>query len=1351
MVAVDKPCDTIKVAIRIRPLIKKEVINQDTNVIKYPFPGEPQLRVGEKEFRFDYVFNEISKQTEVYEQAVKPLVDSFLKGYNTTIFAYGQTGSGKTYTMGTHGSDDLRLQEEWGIIPASIKDICEQLAKMEHHTSLMTSFIEIYKENVRDLLDSSHTREKVTIVEEENGGIGLRGCERVEVKCYDDLMEIVDQGSSRRQTGETSMNNQSSRSHAIFTIYLQQVKEEDEQSEDGEKKTQAAEGKVVTSKFHFVDLAGSERAKLTKAEGDRFKEGIAINSGLLALGNVIACLSRTVKAKHVPFRDSKLTRILQDSLGGNSLTIMIACLSPAGSNIGQSVNTLNYANRAKMIKNKPVVNVDARSKEIGALRDKIKVLEAKLRGGEGGYNSKLDNSMYSEGLTSETTRLMLENAKLRGQVEVAEESLKDSQAKLKKLRHDLSDKQDLMYENLAKSREAEMRYAKMLLKLQSLDSSIDSEEFELTDQETKKARKLVDFERENMEMRAKVKELEKTVATDQFALEHLQKLTGMAERFNEGKIDAFDQELSLSPNRSPLEKDSISMDALEFKDESKEVEEDTVALAAGEADDSKCIEVNCDISERDSHDLLESLETEVSKSKESFVNAKKDLERREKNNKIKNEVIGRDISRTNRQIKRLQEIMRMVSRKQQTTVLVSQQSEMKMKQLEMDLKLAEESRRKLELKMTNTGCSPNNSIKLKLEQANARIKRLKEALKKAKRDIKAEKKALEKELRNTRHLNRLREEMAMLKCKKVNLQKQLKADNKSHAMWRTQHQQLVKQLNKKVRQKSISVKQTKLKIENIKRTLKEKTEKNASLTRQLRQVRKEKLRRTTKSAPHLKRRIQALTRKLRNRDKIVRRMRVLMNEIRTLQSEISIAKKESGRVRLTLQGWMGVPEKDRDNTEIQRLEQDQLRVNDQIGEIEAQILQNKNALVVHEKNLNKVTKPNSYRKILKNLEFLQRETQESELLAKKIVGVTKCTEGDMNDIGAALPDDGVRVAVILTNMLLSVFRDKDASEKRREETDAEMLDLMSENQRLSRDRKNWENMYRAVILAKSAMEVERHNSQTEENNIISEKCKGDLDNTPSREDFDSEVVSFPEEISFLNDSTTKFLSSPELSKANSLNQQPALHPPIVPGSNLLTSSPGLTGSVNEVLESPMDICVSREINGTPDKENISRKLTLSPEKRSEKYRHVSSSNKTSPVKDSEFTCSDEKHKQSSSPVSLDTSFGNCFDRLASPSGWTGTHKVTAFELQINKAHVRVKKKLEKKKWKKRKAAKKTMNVLKRHRGRCHKDFHEMTSPSKKTCRLRDSEKKARTGDLWSRLHSTKIGHAKHSQHEQDSK
>jgi len=472
-----------------------------------------------------------------------------------------------------------------------------------------------------------------------------------------------------------------------------------------------------------------------------------------------------------------------------------------------------------------------------------------------------------------------------------------------------------------------------------------------------------------------------------------------------------------------------------------------------------------------------------------------------------------------------------------------------------------------------------------------------------------------------------------------------------------------------------------------------------------------------------------------------------MNEIRTLQSEISIAKKECERVRLTLKGWMGVPEKDRDNTEIQRLEQDQLRVHDQIGEIEAQILQNQNALVGHEKNLNKLTKPNNFRKILRNLELLQRETQESELLSRKIAEVTKCTEGDMKDIGAALPGDGARVAVILTNMLLSAFRHADASEKRREETDAEMLDLMSENQRLSRDRKNWEDMYRAEILAKSALEVVRHSTPNDESTIVANYI-GDLDNTPSRESPKSvsisrnnEVVNFPDELSYEKDCTIKPVSSPELSREITLHRLPVIHSNTLPVSKPLSSVQRETSPVDEVLESPMDICRKRDVIRSPEKENVSRKLTLTPKKTS------ANSNRTSPVKNRKSPYSEEKRKHSSSPGSLDTSFSSCFDRLASPSGWTGTHKVTAFELQVNKAHVRNKKKLEKKKWKKRRAAKKTVNMLKRHRGRCHKDFHEITSPSKKTCRERESEEKTKSGDLWSRLHSTKIGHAKHSQQE----
>ena len=182
----------------------------------------------------------------------------------------------------------------------------------------------------------------------------------------------LQRGSSQRVVGGTAMNDQSSRSHAIFTITLEQ---RENCGQAGE------ESATIKSKFHLVDLAGSERQSKTKAKGLRLKEGININLGLLALGNVISVLGEdnpSNKTRHVPYRESKLTRLLQDSLGGNSHTVMLACVSPADSNIEESLNTLRYADRARKIKNKPVVNIDPLAAELGRLRYENQELKAKL-------------------------------------------------------------------------------------------------------------------------------------------------------------------------------------------------------------------------------------------------------------------------------------------------------------------------------------------------------------------------------------------------------------------------------------------------------------------------------------------------------------------------------------------------------------------------------------------------------------------------------------------------------------------------------------------------------------------------------------------------------------------------------------------------------------------------------------------------------------------------------------------------------------------------------------------------------------------------------------------------------------
>ena len=206
-------------------------------------------------------------------------------------------------------------------------------------------------------------KKEINIREEKNGTISVYGLKEMTVKSQEDMARCLDMGSSNRSVASTLMNSTSSRSHGIFTITIEQHLIEDLITgvpSDAQDKPE----EYMMAKFHFVDLAGSERAKKTGASGDVLKEGININKGLLALGNVISSLTDGNKNQHVPYRDSKLTRILQDSLGGNSRTVVIACCSPAETNYEETLNTLKYAARARNIKNKPIVNRDPASQQI---------------------------------------------------------------------------------------------------------------------------------------------------------------------------------------------------------------------------------------------------------------------------------------------------------------------------------------------------------------------------------------------------------------------------------------------------------------------------------------------------------------------------------------------------------------------------------------------------------------------------------------------------------------------------------------------------------------------------------------------------------------------------------------------------------------------------------------------------------------------------------------------------------------------------------------------------------------------------------------------------------------------------
>ncbi|XP_023523957.1 kinesin-like protein KIN-4A [Cucurbita pepo subsp. pepo] len=388
----------VKVAVNIRPLIGDERLLGCKDCVTV-ISGKPQVQIGSHSFTFDHVYGSTgSPPSSLFEECVSPLVDGLFQGYNATVLAYGQTGSGKTYTMGTGIKDGCQT----GIVPQVMNVLFNKIETLKNQMEfqLHVSFIEILKEEVRDLLDSTSFTKveganagKVTlpgkppiqIRESSNGVITLAGSTEVSVSTPKEMASCLEQGSLSRATGSTNMNNQSSRSHAIFTITLEQMRKLNP-AFPGESNNDNMSEEYLCAKLHLVDLAGSERAKRTGSDGLRFREGVYINKGLLALGNVISALGDEKKRRegvHVPYRDSKLTRLLQDSLGGNSKTAMIACISPADINAEETLNTLKYANRARNIQNKPVVNRDPMSNEMLKMRQQLEYLQAELfaRGG----------------------------------------------------------------------------------------------------------------------------------------------------------------------------------------------------------------------------------------------------------------------------------------------------------------------------------------------------------------------------------------------------------------------------------------------------------------------------------------------------------------------------------------------------------------------------------------------------------------------------------------------------------------------------------------------------------------------------------------------------------------------------------------------------------------------------------------------------------------------------------------------------------------------------------------------------------------------------------------------------------
>ncbi|XDV25319.1 hypothetical protein PO909_029252, partial [Leuciscus waleckii] len=445
---------------RIRPQLAKEKI-EGCHICTFVTPGEPQVILGkDKAFTFDYVFDMDSQQESIYSNCTEKLIEGCFEGYNATIFAYGQTGSGKTYTMGTGFDVNIVTDEELGIIPRAVGHLFRGIEERRQAATeqgrpvpefkINAQFLELYNEEVLDLFDSTRDAEArkqkshIKIHEDANGGIYTVGVTTRTVSSEAEMLQCLKLGALSRTTASTQMNVQSSRSHAIFTIHLCQVRvcasdndaESDNRLVNGS--TEMNEFETLTAKFHFVDLAGSERLKRTGATGDRAKEGISINCGLLALGNVISALGdRSKRSTHVPYRDSKLTRLLQDSLGGNSQTTMIACISPSDRDFMETLNTLKYANRARNIKNKVMVNQDRASQQISALRTEIARLQIELMEYKTGKRMVGEDGLESiNDMVHENSMLQTENNNLRVRVKAMQETIDAQRARLTQLLSD---------------------------------------------------------------------------------------------------------------------------------------------------------------------------------------------------------------------------------------------------------------------------------------------------------------------------------------------------------------------------------------------------------------------------------------------------------------------------------------------------------------------------------------------------------------------------------------------------------------------------------------------------------------------------------------------------------------------------------------------------------------------------------------------------------------------------------------------------------------------------------------------------------------------------------------------------
>ncbi|KAH8321320.1 hypothetical protein KR074_001668 [Drosophila pseudoananassae] len=379
--------DKIKVAVRVRPFNRREIelgtkciveMEKQQTILQNPPTLEKIERKQPKTFAFDHCFyslnaedDNFASQETVFDCVGRDILDNAFQGYNACIFAYGQTGSGKSYTM-------MGSQESKGIIPRLCDKLFSAIANKstpELMYKVEVSYMEIYNEKVHDLLDPKPNKQSLKVREHNVLGPYVDGLSQLAVTSYQDIDNLMTEGNKSRTVAATNMNAESSRSHAVFSVVLTQILTDQATGVSGEK----------VSRMSLVDLAGSERAVKTGAVGDRLKEGSNINKSLTTLGLVISKLADQTNGrkggndKFVPYRDSVLTWLLKDNLGGNSRTVMVATISPSADNYEETLSTLRYADRAKRIVNHAVVNEDPNARIIRELRHEVETLRSMLK------------------------------------------------------------------------------------------------------------------------------------------------------------------------------------------------------------------------------------------------------------------------------------------------------------------------------------------------------------------------------------------------------------------------------------------------------------------------------------------------------------------------------------------------------------------------------------------------------------------------------------------------------------------------------------------------------------------------------------------------------------------------------------------------------------------------------------------------------------------------------------------------------------------------------------------------------------------------------------------------------------